>query len=467
MKKEANLPKNKLSGSFRDPCGYIYFEGSVVKRAVLPKYFDQYQALKDSGFFEKAIKHKLLIPHTEDTVTSDFISLTPEEIPFITYPYEWSFEQYKDAALHTLKLQKYAVQNGFILKDASAFNVFFHKGKPIFVDTLSFDFYKEDSPWRAFKMFVTNFLSPLVLAHYHGPDIFKMMQTHIDGIPLSLTSSLLPWRTKFNPMLYSNIHLMARMENKYQDVKQRNIEQPKLSRKKHLKHLDALYGYIQNLSIKQNSEWGNYYNDIHYKPKSLKFKMEQLDKWVDGIEAKKLLDIGGNNGTVARTLYKNIDCVVVGDIDTNAVDSNYKEVKRTAETNMIPLILNVLNPSPNTGYNNDERVSILERLIDFKPDVTLALAIVHHIALSGNVPFEQIAAFFSKISEKLIIEFPLRDDPMVQVLLKQKMEFENHFDFYTIELFEKFFASYFRVDEKIQIPNTKRVLFLMSRNDKQ
>ena len=150
MRASSNSFRNNHSSSFRDPSGYVFVDNNVLKRAVLPKYFTQYNALKASGFYKKVIKHSLLIPHNESKTTKDSIELIPEEIPFITYPYEWSFSQLKDAALHTLKLQKYAVSNGFILKDATAFNIAFHGGNPIFIDTLSFDFYNPDSPWKAF-----------------------------------------------------------------------------------------------------------------------------------------------------------------------------------------------------------------------------------------------------------------------------------------------------------------------------
>lgn len=464
MSKEKNLPKNKLSSSFRDPCGYIYFEEGIMKRAILPKYFNQYNALKKTGFFEKVIKLNLLIPHKEFKKTDDFISITPEKIPFISYPYEWSFEQYKDAALHTLKLQKYAVINGFILKDASAFNIFFHNGRPVFIDTLSFDFYKKDSPWRAFKMFVTHFLSPLVLAHYYGASMLKLMQSHIDGIPLQLTSSLLPWYTKFNPVLFTNIHLMARMEHKYQKPKDRIPKKLRLNKKNHLKHLDLLYSYIQNLKIKQKTEWGEYYKNNNYNSEAYRFKTEQLVKWVSTTNAKKLLDVGGNDGTMARHLIDNMESIIVGDVDANAVDQNYKKLKRNRETNITPLVFDILNPNSNLGYNNTERQSILERFVEYKPDVTFALALIHHIALSGNVPFEKIASFFSQFSKTLIIEFPQRDDAMVQLLINQKMEFKNHFDFYNLESFEKCFKLHFHIEQKIKIPNSNRVLFLMSKN---
>jgi hypothetical protein len=150
--------KNAHSSSFRDPSGYVFIEEGDIKRAINPIYFKQYKALTESGFYEGLIKNGLLISHKEVSNSEETIVLQADKIPFITYPYEWSFNMYKEAALLTLKIQKYSLEHGFTLKDATAFNITFYKGKAVFIDTLSFDFYVENSPWRAYKQFITHFL---------------------------------------------------------------------------------------------------------------------------------------------------------------------------------------------------------------------------------------------------------------------------------------------------------------------
>ena len=195
--------KKAHSSSFRDPSGYVFTENGEIKRAINPIYFKQYRALTDSGFYNNLFKNELLIRHEEVENTDEQIVISAEKIPFITYPYEWSFNMYKEAALLTLKIQKYSLEHGFSLKDASAFNVTFYKGKAVFIDTLSFDFYEEDSPWRAYKQFITHFFGPLVLAHYHGAQQLKLLSNFIDGIPVKMISSMLPFSTKLSPMLYS------------------------------------------------------------------------------------------------------------------------------------------------------------------------------------------------------------------------------------------------------------------------
>lgn len=448
--------------SFRDPSGHLFYDGDVLKRRILPIYFKQYDALKAAGVFDTLSRKRLLIPHTEADRTSEEISITPEVIPFITNPYEWSFEQYKQAALLTLKIQKYALTKGFILKDASAYNVTMHQGKPIFIDTLSFDFYKKDTPWRAYKQFITHFFGPLVLAKYHGTDIFKMMQTHIDGIPVKLIASLLPKKSKLSSTIYTNIHLLAKMEGKHNDDYKAETKVAKLSLKAQNTILDSLYDYIKKLTLNEATEWGDYYTKTNYDAKAFEAKKELIKSWVAPLQANKIIDVGGNDGTFARALDSKAD-IIVTDIDAQAVEQNFVKAQKNNESNMLAFVCDVLQPAPGIGFNNTERHSLLHRLTSYAPDVTMALALIHHITLSGNVPFEKSASFFASFSKHLIIEFPKREDSWVNSLLVRKREFINHFDFYNEANFEEGFKKYFTLEKKETIKGTSRVLYFFKK----
>jgi hypothetical protein len=456
--------KKRHSSSFRDPSGYVFTDEGIIKRSISPIYFSQYKALKAKNIFERLFNANLLIPHTEISVSDTQIVIQPEHIPFITFPYEWSFNQYKEAALVTLKLQKFCLENDFSLKDASAFNVAFHKGKAVFIDTLSFDFYTENSPWRAYKQFVMHFLGPLVLAKYNGAEALKLMTTFIDGIPLKQLSAMLPFKTKLNPFLYSNIHLLAKFEDRHKEDYTGKAKQPKLSKDAQLKIVEALYDYIKNLSINEASEWGNYYAKTNYTDTAFETKATLINKWVTNLNPKTIIDIGGNDGTFVRRIAHKFDLALVCDIDNNAVDCNYQQLKTDKEIHMLPLVLDVLNPSASIGFNNNERSSFLNRIMSFAPDVTMALAVIHHLTLSGNVPFEMSVQFFASFSKHLIIEFPKRDDSWVQRLLNTKGEFKSHFDFYTIENFEIAFCKEFKICDKIVLKDSKRVMYFLEKN---
>lgn len=449
--------------SFRDPSGHLFYDGDVLKRRILPIYFKQYQELKRRGFYDTLSQKRLLIPHKETATSDQEIILTPEVIPFITNPYEWSFEQFKQAALLTLKIQKYALTKGFSLKDASAYNVTMYQGKAIFIDTLSFDFYEQDSPWRAYKQFITHFFGPLILAKYHGTDIFKMMQTHIDGIPVQLIASLLPSKSKLSSTLYTNIHLLAKMEGKHNDDYKAETKVARLSLKAQNNILDNLYDYIKNLNIHESTEWGDYYSKTNYDSAAFEAKKDLIKSWVAPLQAKRIIDIGGNDGTFARSLQSDAHLIVT-DIDAKAVDSNYAQAQQNKESNMLAFVCDVLQPAAGIGFNNTERHSLMYRLQQYAPDVTMALALIHHITLSGNVPFEKSASFFASFSKQLVIEFPKRDDSWVNSLLVRKREFINHFDFYNEANFEEGFKKYFTLEKKETIPGTSRVLYLFKSN---
>lgn len=452
---------NTHEASFRDPSGYMFHDGETLRRVINPIYFPQYTQLKSSGFFDTLIKKGLLIPHQETSATDDKVVITPEVIPFITNPYEWSFDQFKHAALLTLQIQKYALTKGFILKDASAYNVTFHKGKAVFIDTLSFDFYEEGTPWRAYKQFITHFFGPLVLAKYHGTEIFKMLQTHIDGIPVKLIASLLPGKTKLSSTLYTNIHLLAKMESKHSEDYKAETKVAKLSKKAQNNILTSLFDYIKNLELNEASEWGDYYEKTNYNDNAFEAKKQLVREWVLSLKAEKLIDIGGNDGTFARTVIDQVKDVLVTDIDSNAVGYNYHQLQKNGETNMLPFVCDVLQPAPGVGFNNTERNSLIDRLKNYAPDVTLALALIHHITLSGNVPFDKSAEFFAKFANYLIIEFPKREDSWVSSLLVRKREFVNHFDFYNEAQFEEGYLKYFTLEKKQAIEGTQRVLYVL------
>lgn len=449
--------------SFRDPSGHLFYDGDILRRSILPIYFKQYKQLTESGFFDTLSRKRLLIPHKETSVSETEIIITPEVIPFITNPYEWSFEQYKQAALLTLRIQKYALTKGFILKDASAYNVTMFEGKPIFIDTLSFDFYEEGTPWRAYKQFITHFLGPLALAKYHGTDIFKMMQTHIDGIPVKLIASVLPGKSKLSSTLYTNIHLLAKMEGKHSEDYKAETKVAKLSLKAQNNILDSLYEYIKKLSLNEATEWGDYYTKTNYDAQAFEAKKKLITSWVAPLDAKRIIDVGGNDGTFARALGSDAHLIVT-DIDANAVDQNFAKAQQNKEQNMLAFVCDVLQPVPGVGFNNTERNSLIERLQSYAPDVTMALALIHHITLSGNVPFEKTAAFFASFSTYLVIEFPKREDSWVTSLLVRKREFIDHFDFYNEANFEAGFKHYFELEKKETIQGTSRVLYLFKKN---
>ncbi len=457
--------KNVHSSSFRDPSGYVFVDEGIIKRKINPIYFTPYNAIKSTGFFNQLFDNELLIKHKELSVTEEEIIIQPDQIPFITYPYEWCFNQYKEAALHTLKLQKFALDHNFSLKDASAYNITYYDSKAICIDTLSLDFYEDGKPWRAFKQFIEHFYGPLLLAHYHGSGILKLMSHYIDGIPVKIIASLLPAKTKLNPFIFSNVHLLAKYDNKYNEYQssESKQKQTKLSKKGLQNIIKALYNQIKKLELKEKSEWGDYYSKTNYTEATTALKSKIINAWIAKIKPNILIDVGGNDGTFVRAIESKVDMALVCDIDNNAVDMNYRQVKHHKESYIMPMVLDVLNPSPAIGFDNRERFSFMKRIREFSPDVTLALALIHHMSLTGTVPFNKSASFFASFSKYLILEFPKVSDSLVQRLLSNKGDFKAHFDWYNLKQFEDSFMPYFDIMDKKEITDSERVLYLFKR----
>jgi len=455
------MESKRNTSSFRDPSGYVFIEDNKVKRIINPIYFEQYKALTDSGFYKTLFDKKYLIPHQEVSKTDSKISIEASKILFVNYPYEWSFLQYKHAALLTLKIQKLCLENNFTLKDASAFNITFHEGKPIFIDTLSFDFYQENNPWLAYKQFIMHFLGPLILTKYFGQDHLKTLSQNLEGISLQKLSQLLPFKSYFNPTILTNIHLLAKYDKKYESDKK--TVNNNLSKASQIKLLDGLYDFISNLSVNEKTEWDHYYNQINYDEAAYQFKKEVVKDWFLSIKGESLIDIGGNDGTFSREVKDVAKLIIVADVDPNAVEQNYKQALKNKEKMILPIVADVLNPSANYGFNNEERFSFIDRVKDSNLDGCLALAVIHHITLSGNIPFSLSAQFFSKMAPNLLIEFPTRGDSWVQFLLDSKREFKNHFDFYNEENFEKEYSVYFEIINKQKIASFERILYSLKR----
>lgn len=417
-----------------------------------------------SGLYEQLEKIGRLVTHQESDIPpfnldASFKVIQPELIPFISYPYEWSFSQLKEAALATLSIQKRALKVGMSLKDASAYNIQFHLGKAMLIDSLSFEFYKEGQPWVAYKQFCQHFLAPLALMAKRDIRLSQLLRVYIDGIPLDLASDLLPSSTKLNAGLMMHIHLHAKAQIKYADE---NVEEQKqkkeISKQALLSLIDSLRNTVKKLEWNPaGTEWGNYYEITNYTDAAFLHKKELISEWLKERKPTQVWDLGANNGIFSRLASDQGIFTVSFDIDPAAVEQNYQQVKGAKEKSLLPLVLDITNPSPALGWHNRERESFIERA---PADMIFALALIHHLAISNNVPLTQLVDFFHAIGKWLIIEFVPKSDSQVKKLLQSR---EDIFDEYTLEDFERVFESRFTIHNKVKINEAERHLYLMER----
>jgi len=453
-----------IPGSFRDPSGFLFNKDGFIFRQINRIYKKDYDHLISSGLYDALINSELLIPHEEinEKRLSDnaYKIIKPELIPFVSYPFEWSFSQLKNAAKTTLEIQKKSMEYGMSLKDSSVYNIQFRKGKPIFIDTLSFERYNEGQPWVAYKQFCQHFLAPLALMSKKDIRLNKLFQIYLDGIPLDLASSLLPYGTRFTFSLLSHIHLHAKSQKHYAG-KTANTKGRKISRLSFMGLIDSLESAVRKMRWRhQQTEWGDYYESTNYLPDTHEHKKKIVDQFLEIINPKTVWDLGANTGLFSRIASNRGIQTISFDIDPVAVEKNYLDSEKNNESNILPLLLDLTNPSPGIGWQNRERMSLAER---GPVDTVFALALIHHLAISNNLPFAKIAEFFSETCDFLIIEFILKDDSQVQRLLSTR---EDIFPDYTQKAFESEFENFFLIKETVKINNSLRILYLMEKKQK-
>ena len=451
-----------MTSSFRDPSGFIFSQNGAIFRQINLVYKDNYNHLINSGLYQVLVENNLLIPHKEvDTAyaRSDkaYKIIKPELISFISYPYEWCFSQLKDAALATLKIQKKSLDFGMSLKDCSAYNIQFRKGKPIFIDTLSFEKYREEQPWVAYRQFCQHFLAPLALMSYRDIRLSQLFRVYIDGVPLDLANTLLLFRTRLRFSLFSHIHLHAKSQKYFAD-KTANTSGHKMSLLSFRGLISSLESAIRKLKWEpKGTQWVKYYEDTNYSRDALHHKEKIVAEFLDTIDPRSAWDLGANVGMFSRIASDKGIQTISFDVDPACVEKNYIECVGNGETNIIPLLLDLSNPSPNIGWQNQERMSIFDR---GPVDTVLALALIHHLAISNNLPIDEIAEFLNRICTSLIIEFVPKSDSQVQKLLSTR---EDIFPDYSQQDFEHQFSKYFTIMSSVRIMNSERILYLMQR----
>lgn len=457
---------NSLShhpSSYRDPSGFIFEKESVLYRQVNISFKDHFDHFIESGCYAGLAGKKLLIPHEiiSENITGSpdyYKTLRPEPICFISYPYEWCFDMVKDAALLTLEIMKESLQFNMIVKDATAFNIQWHNGKLIFIDTLSFEKY-EEKPWIAYRQFCENFLGPLLIMHYSKKQLPELMLAWPDGIPLTIVSSLLPKRSRFSLYTYLHIHLHAKYSVKRSN---KNSLVKKFSRQKLLNLLGSLETLVGKLKTPaQMSNWSGYYEEAAGRQDYLEQKKKIISAWVEGIKNVKLAaDLGANEGEFSKLLAAKGIPVVAADSDPGCIAKLYTHIKTNREKKILPVVLDLSRPSPAIGVNNEERVSFLERS---KFDLVLALALLHHLAIGKNISFEMIADMFSRAGKQLIIEFVPKEDEKIKGMLLNKKDIYTG---YNEDGFTRSFEKYYSIIDKKNIPGSGRILFLMRRHEK-
>lgn len=449
--------------SFRDRSGYIFIKAGEVYRIINNCYRDSYELLMNSGLYERLTKAGAMIPHTEversliDDDSSDIYKLIkPEKIDFISYPYEWCYSQLRDASMLTLEINNIALEYGMVLKDASAYNIQFYKGKPILIDTLSFEKFTE-KPWAAYRQFCEHFVAPLAIMSYKDVRISQLLKSNLDGIPLELAVKMLPFMARMKPGIYLHLAVHSKLQNKY-STRNKKVNIRKYSKQSLAGLIMSLKATIRAMTyINRSKTWDEYTGTInrqYYDEKKF-----ITGKYLTLSKAETAWDIGCNTGDISVICSERKISTVAFDSDHDSIEKFYKKVREEKRNNILPLVIDINNPSPGIGWNNVERIPLLERE---KPDIVFFLALIHHLVVGNNLTFSMVAQMLSGISPYLIIEFVSNEDEMFKRIILNR-EFDE--SSYSIEKFEDSFTKHFQITEKASLKNGFRTIYLMKRHE--
>lgn len=448
----------RYPASYKDPSGFIFRDNEKIYRQVNKLYADHYNLLINSGLYDELTGKKYLLPHTEvkeNLLKSNewYITLLPEQISVISYPYEWCFEQLKDAALLTLKIVKISIEKGMILKDATPFNIEFYKGRAVFIDTLSFEKYDHTQPWVAYRQFCETFLFPLWLAHYYKTNFQNILSIYPEGISAFLTAKLLPLKSRLSFSVWLHVHLQNKISKKNTSKKTNS----NFSENKLLNLITHLENIITGLDNSKISLWSKYYDDSIISTEYLSEKEKIINNFLSQLQGNNILDLGANEGFFSWLAAKKGFNVVATDNDEQCINNLYKKIKKENTSAILPLCIDITNPSPALGFANKERASWNDRI---HADIVLALAFIHHLVIGKNIPIPMLAEYLSQLAPQLIIEFVPKEDVKTQQLLKNKKDI---YPDYTIIQFENIFQIYFSIIKKEQIKGTNRFIYFMKR----
>ena len=385
--------------------------------------------------------------------------LEHERIPFVSYPYEWSFEMLRDAALLHLEILLAALGEDVTMKDGYAFNVQWRGRRPVFIDIGSFELLRVDGPWIGYRQFCQTFLYPLMLEAHLGVPFQRYLLGHLDGLEPTEMRRILSGRKRFKKGVFRHVYLHSVAESRVtKGGTALKDEMGKAGFGKELtvatvKKLHKLVGTLR--SKRSESGWKRYRETCSYSDADRAAKDAFVAAAVEGASPALSWDLGCNDGAYSRMIAKTGGTVVAVDSDDVTVDALYQSLRADGPDNILPLVMDLVDPSPARGWRNEERRAFTDRA---RPDLVLALALVHHLAIAANVPLAEVVSWFRSLGATLVVEFVEPHDPMAAQLLGNKPA--GLFAGYRIDVFEKLLEEQFTITRREALPGGSRTLYV-------
>jgi len=461
-----NSPINIEPGSFRDRNGRIYYHNGEIYRAISKQALDEWNLLTSTKFFSKAIAEGTIV-RTERVdaanvpdpalLTEWAAVLKHELIPFVSYPYEWSFGMLKDAALLQLDLLEKALGENMTLKDATSYNIQWKGAKPVFIDVPSFEKLLPGTPWVGYRQFCELFLYPLMMQAYKDVAFHPWLRGRVDGIDPEEINKLMSFRDRFRAGVLADVYLQAKMQSKYAASNRKVKDELRASGFKKemiVANVRRLKSIVRKLQWQRaKSEWSEYADVNSYTDKDNEAKAMFVRNAAQTKQWNLVWDLGCNTGKFSRIAAEHAHTVIAMDSDHLAVELLYQNLKKEQKQNILPLVMNLADASPGLGWKGEERKSITDR---GKPDLILALALIHHVVISANIPLHEFIGWLAEFGADLVIEFVTKDDPMTKILLKNK---EDQYADYELGYFEKCLKEKFAIVNRETLASGTRVLY--------
>jgi len=453
------------SGSFRDPLSRVFVGNGEVVRAFTAIGAKDIEKVWTKASIQNAlasgelIESNLVSPASVGLNDPWVTAMTHPLIPFISYPYEWTFSMLKDAAQLQLKLTRETLADGIGLKDATPYNVQFIGSRPQFIDAGSFEKRRKGDPWYGYRQFCEMYLYPLMMQGYLGVGFQQFLRGSVNGISPDTMRKLLPAsirRPRKGRLTHVVLHAAA--QNRFADS-DNNMKSDAAKAGMNAQVLDAtlrkLQGIVKKISLgDKKSTWSEYSERGHYIESSLDEKQKFVRDAVASAPRKQVWDIGCNDGVFSRIAAAHSDYVVAMDADPLVVDRLYNTLKAEKNEQILPLYVDLTDSGGGVGWRGQERPGVFDR---GRPDIVMALAVIHHMAITFHVPLASQLDMFRDLTPEIIIEMPHADDPMVRKLLTNKRD-GIHDDF-TLEEFERLLNERFTVKSKMLLSSGTRTIF--------
>jgi len=470
-----DILSRRVEASFRDPEGYVFIREGRVYRAIAPELAARLRRAEEIGLLGRLVAREwvvgsrfvrepqlLSILERENPGWHHFAEHDP--LPLITYPYEWSVSMLADAAVLTLDLQIELAQAGFSLKDATPFNVQFVGTRPIFIDLGSLDVPSRFDVWYALGQFQRLFLYPLLLARYTHWDLRSYFLSNLNGRDPLFMVRAMGRLGRWRPALLLDVTLPWLL-TEYSQSKPRALQSPgsriSINREPMLWNLRRLRRKVLRLAggYRPQGVWTDYTRTCSYTDRAEDAKREFVRSVLTHEKPNWVLDLGCNTGTYSELAAELGSRVIAADQDHDAIEMLYRRLRNTGCA-IWPVVLDITNPSPGIGLNNRERQPFLERA---RADYVLALALIHHLIVTGNLSLDRIEQLLFDISSRgIIVEFVPPADPMFRKLTQFR---SDSFEHITLSAFRRTFSQRFSIVREFPVPDSERMLFWLRRKE--